>query len=34
MITLAILIYWICCLLHQTNEEYEEIKRETEGEWL
>lgn len=34
MISLAIMVYWIYCLTHQTNEEYEEIKRTLEGEWL
>ena len=34
MITLTILIYWLYCLTHQTVEEYEEIKRNLEGEWL
>lgn len=34
MISLAIMVYWIYCLINQTNEEYEEIKRSVEGEWL
>ena len=36
MITLAILVYWIHCLLNQTLEDYYEVKCEVEREenWL
>ena len=34
MISLAILIYWLVCLVRQTPEEYEDIKRSVGECWM